>query len=334
MKRIALLLSPLLLAGAWETVQRVRQDPATGSLRIEPASIDLGRRRLGERVTVNCRVTNTGPETVELELPDATCAWTGTVLGASFLQPGDETTLAFTLQVQQLGQEQRAIPIRARQFELPVAHVTVRAEGAPTAYFVPALSYIDRLFEDSPPTPVELMLATPGCDVACEEVQTDCPPGWTVRHHCDSLERGAHRLHVDVACLPARTFGAYEGEIRCRMVACGDLQARAVVLYECVPRELQQAWPSCRLRLPEDMAHTAQVELPGVRLLSPVRAHGAACEFVRVQSAASESGTTITATVDADGPSGSELEECDVDVATSIGTVRIHVTKPSSAQPH
>jgi hypothetical protein len=116
-------------------------------------------------------------------------------------------------------------------------------------------------------------------------------------------------------------FGALRASVEVAWTDCEASVGTAWIEYERVPSMHWESWPSCRLRVPFGSPAAASVVLPSIALAASVQEIDETRKAVRVHARDTDRGIEVTLSR-ADSRSTAHVE-CDVDLATSVGTVRL-----------
>lgn len=325
MRRL-LALIPLVFAGGYLAFESLDGGPRGPVLVVEPRRVDLGRQAFNSSHPVEFLVTNTGDAEAVFGPVQAECGCLEARIDVPVIAPGQTAVLSALQSVQSLGPQSYGLSLEVLNAPGRRLEAEVAVDGVQLATFVPEQLFLETPRGAGALTPFRAAyLPDPGHD--------DERPEFELRGEvCGELSSapgpsGTWVISGSVAASPTAPYGVIVGQLVARR-AGHDTPVTSRISLERRPEGEEERWPSCRLSLPAYGEREARLVLPGTRIDSiRPREDALHAEFLQ-----GDEDATLIVSVPAERGEAGSLRGHDLELETSRGLVRVHVTVPSPRQ--
>lgn len=319
MKRLLALL-PLAAACGYVTFFEQAPQARGPVLVVEPPLIDLGKQPFLADLPLEFLVTNVGDQEAAFGPVQAECGCLEARVDVPLIAPGQSAILSAIQSVKSLGPQSYGLSLEVVNAPGLRVEARVSVDGVPTAMLVPEqlnlglpeapgracsfrAAYMPGPGESDPPL-VELRGEVAG------EVRVGPGPS------------GSWILEGTARPAGSAPLGYVRGEIVAKSTAPPS-ETKRPILLELAPEGCPD-WPSCRVSLPPYGARATRLELPETRIHSWL---GDDSLVLAVEPGKRGDVLVIDAPAQA-APAGT-IRGTDIELQTSRGMVRVHVTVPS-----
>lgn len=313
---------PLASAAVWQwrehSSTRVRQT----AVEITPELVDLGNQPYGSQLEVQTLVRNRTAAPIELvgAAPTSGCGFLQ--FADTRLGPGEATTAHARILVERIGDTTLVMPFGIREQDQLAPAVRVRMIGTPAIRAIPDFVYADSRRPRMTWAPIVLSVVQAGCGTATPRVRMNGPLGGEGRF--ERVDDSTWKLTLQLQDQDDPLFGALEHPVFVGIDDCAAPEAVVRIAFERTPPGREHDWPSCRIRIPLALPRASTITLPGVQLLDRVTSVDVPPCRIVAETIDSES-ATVRVRLDCDEPPRSFCE-ADLDLLTSIGTVRLRIS--------
>lgn len=300
------------------------------SLEIPWSVVQLGPQPVGSVRRVEFQIRNVGPIPVDLGEVRKDCGCLEARLDSNVIGPTRQVTLSVTQEITSVGEKQTEVTIPVLSSPLTPLRFEILSEGKRAPLVLPDPILAGRI-DPADPVMFDVYVYPNGCS----------PPGTTPSIESDeatvassvwSYESDQARWHASVAMVPhdMADLGLGSCSMRVRSSGCADPSREVPVVFERVPKGLQDRWPDC-------LAFVDDSRPEGVELRFPVRVTGLrdpGCELAQIGIRATISpmdvdSDTVRLKVEQEPAPGCHAAV--VWLETSMGRVRLKVVRHWSA---